>query len=312
MVNKADLPLLVIGGPTGVGKTDLSLQISKAFNGEIINGDSLQFYRGLDIGTGKIRPDEMQGQVHHLLNILDPNQTMDAFSFKKMAQEKIEEIHQRGKFPILVGGTGLYLEGLLFNLTFGSQEETNLTDRQTWEAKWQDTSNQALFDRLVSLDPLAAHKIPLENRRRLLRALQVIEETGKLFSSQDQHQKQVKTYRSLLAVLDRHRPQLYDRINRRVDMMLDEGLEEEARNLFMAYQGELVPGAKGIGYKEWWPYFEGQMDFDTTVAQIKQNSRRYAKRQLTWFRNRFDDKLWVQADQDEDLLFGAIEDLLKN
>lgn len=307
MLDVQDLPLLIIGGPTGVGKTDLSLQISKAFDGEIINGDSLQFYRGLNIGTGKIRPEDMEGQVHHLLDILNPDQEMDAYTFKKLAQEKIAEVHQRGKLPIVVGGTGLYLEGLVFDLSFGSQGDRSLSDRQNWESQWKGVSNQALFERLYQLDPKAVQKIPIENRRRLLRALQVIEETGRLFSSQDQHQKQVKVYNSILAVLDRPRDQLYKRINDRVDQMVIQGLEEEVRNLFDRYQGQLVPGAKGIGYKEWWPYFQKQASFEESIGKIKQNSRRYAKRQLTWFRNRFDDKLWLQADQDEGILLDAIE-----
>lgn len=305
-MDKTKLPLLVIGGPTGVGKTDLSIQLAQALDGEIINGDSLQFYKGLDIGTGKILPQEMQGVVHHLLDILAPDQVMDAHRFKLLAQDKIEAISQRGKLPIIVGGTGLYLEGLLLGLDFGGQAGLSSWDRAAFEASLQALDDQSLWQELAQKDPEAAANIPLQNRRRVLRALEVIALTGDLFSKQSSHAAQIKQYDSLLLVLDRPRDQLYDRINQRVLGMIAAGLEAEAKWLYDAYQGQLVAGAKGIGYKEWWPYFQGQVDLDQVVATIQQNSRRYAKRQLTWFRNRFEDKWWLDAQTPSQVLIQQV------
>lgn len=295
MVELKNIPLIVIGGPTGVGKTDLSIHLAQSINGEIINGDSLQVYRGLSIGTGKILPEEMKGIPHHLLDIIEPDQQIDALCYKKLANKTILEIYSRGKIPIIVGGTGLYLEGLLFDLEFGGIEAIPNEKRVLFKGQYEDWDSVKLWERLMLLDPRAAVKIPNNNRRRILRALEVIELTGKAFSDQEGHRLQEKVYQSLLIVLDRPREELYERINRRVDKMIEDGLENEARTLFDRYQGELVAGAKGIGYKEWWPYFQGRQSFQDTIEAIKQNSRRYAKRQLTWFRNRFEEKMWLDA-----------------
>lgn len=291
------IPIIVIGGPTAVGKTALSIELAKAFNGEIINGDSLQVYRYLDIGTGKVTTDEMEGIPHHLLDILDPNEQFDAAKFKSLATQAILDIYQRGKLPIIVGGTGLYLEGLLYGLGFGGAKSEDEAIRKELESQAASMSETEFWELLNQKDSAAAEKIPHQNTRRVIRALEVMATTGKLFSEQVEHQVQEKVFDSCLLVLDMPREQLYDRINQRVDLMMEQGLEVEVRRVYQQYSGELVNGMKGIGYKEWWPYFEGNLAKETVIEQIKQNSRRYAKRQLTWFRNRLKEVHWINARQ---------------
>lgn len=290
------IPLIVIAGPTAVGKTALSIELCHQLNAEVINADSLQVYRTLDIGTGKVTQDEMQGIPHHLLDIVEPHEEYNASRFKKEAREKIMACHQRGILPIIVGGTGLYLEGVLYDLEFGGEDSHSSVVRHQLIQQTQPLSDEVLWQLLHDKDPKAAELIPHQNRRRVLRALEVMEVTGELFSSQRSHQNQISQFDECLIVLDLPRSILYDKINQRVEKMVELGLEEEAYRLYSRYQAQMVPGAKGIGYKEWWPYFNGEIDRDEVVARIQQNSRRYAKRQLTWFRNRMKHPYWVMAD----------------
>lgn len=292
------IPLIVIAGPTAVGKTALSIELAKEYNGEIINGDSLQFYKGLDIGTAKIKPSEMEGIVHHLFDIIEPWEDYNARQFQKDAHPLILEIFNRGKLPIIVGGTGLYLEGLLYDLEFGFEYAKNPEVRYRLEALSEEIGPEALWQRLNEKDPKAAAKIPYQNVRRTIRALEVIELSGEKFSSQQAHDIKQSIYDECLIVLDRPRPQLYDRINQRVHIMLDEGLEDEARNLYDKSKGQDWQSIKGIGYKEWWPYFKGHLSKDDVIESIQQNSRRYAKRQLTWLRNRMKDPRWIDMTEE--------------
>lgn len=292
----SNIPLIVLAGPTGVGKTDLSIDIAKHYDGEIINGDSLQVYRGLDIGTGKILHQEMQGVPHHLLDILEPNAPFDANIFKKLATEKVIDIWQRNKLPIVVGGTGLYLSGLLYDLEFGGNKSSDTQVRLALEERLKDIGDLALWEQLQKKDPIAADKIPYQNSRRTIRALEVIKVTGDLFSNQESQQIKESAFHELLFVLDRSRELLYHRINQRVEMMIDSGLEAEAHQLYTASQDQSWQSIQGIGYKEWWPYFNGDQDLDDVIAQIQQNSRRYAKRQLTWFRNRMKNPNWIDME----------------
>lgn len=293
MSHLQEIPVIVIGGPTAVGKTELSIQLAQAMNGEIINGDSIQVYRHLDIGSGKITAEEMSGVPHHLLDIMDVEEEYDASRFKHEATLLIQEIWQRGKLPIVVGGTGLYLEGLLYNLEFGGAFSSQPEIRERLETHLQEIGAHELWKELEQVDPKAATSIPYQNTRRVIRALEVIEATGELFSNQKSHQEQLPNFNECLIFLDRPRKELYDRINLRVFQMSEGGLEEEARWLFERANGQTLPGMKGIGYKEWWPYFQGTMPKEDVIAQIQQNSRRYAKRQLTWFRNRFKSVHWL-------------------
>lgn len=296
MIDRA-INLVVLAGPTGVGKTDLSIELAKTFNGEVVSADSMQVYRNLDIGTGKILPHEMQGVPHYLIDIQDPDQTYDAARFKEAGQEAIRKIHRSGHLPILVGGTGLYLEGLLYDLEFGGKNSTDSLVQQKLKAELEESGIEALWQRLNQLDPIAADKISLQNPRRILRALEVIETTGQCFSDQMSHQEKQSRFREYLFVLNRPRQQLYDRINQRVLQMIDQGLEDEVRSLYQRNMDPNLPAMKGIGYKEWRPYFEGKESLQTVIEQIQQNSRRYAKRQLTWYRNRMKNVHWLDVSQ---------------
>lgn len=310
MSHLQNIPLVVIAGPTAVGKTNLSIHLALEMKGEIINGDSIQVYRHLDIGSGKVTETEKVGVPHHLLDIIDVNDEYDANRFKKEATCLIQEIWSRGKLPIIVGGTGLYLEGLLYNLEFGGTSSSQPVIRKKLEARALEIGEIALWNELKSIDPEAANNIPYQNVRRTIRALEVIEATGVLFSEQKSHQKQESNFNECLIVLDRPRLELYDRINSRVIQMSKDGLEQEARWLFETSQGQNLPSMKGIGYKEWWPYFEGVSTRDEVITQIQQNSRRYAKRQLTWFRNRFKRIHWID-NSDERLALNSVLSLVK-
>ena len=307
-------PLIVIGGPTAVGKTQLSIDLAKRFGGEIINGDRLQFYRGLDIGTGKVTLEEMQGVPHHALDFLDVDQDYDASQFQALAQNLIRDCHARGVLPILVGGSGLYLEGLLYDLEFGGKASHDPLIRQALEQRLEAEGVEVLYAKLSAQDPVAASKIPIQNHRRLLRALEVMQVTGQKFSDQSQHENAQARYETCILALDRPRDQLYERINARVQAMVAQGLEAEVRHLYQVAQGQLLPSVQGIGYKEWWPYLAGDMtDREAVIAAIQQNSRRYAKRQLTWFRNRIQGTHWLDASDYETALAQAtslVQDLL--
>ena len=307
-------PLIVIGGPTAVGKTQLSIDLAKRFGGEIINGDRLQFYRSLDIGTGKVTLEEMQGVPHHALDFLDVDQDYDASQFQALAQNLIRDCHTRGVLPILVGGSGLYLEGLLYDLEFGGKASHDPLIRQALEQRLETEGGQVLYAELSAQDPVAASKIPIQNHRRLLRALEVMQVTGQKFSDQSQHETAQARYETCILALDRPRDQLYERINARVQAMVAQGLEAEVRHLYQLAQGQLLPSVQGIGYKEWWPYLAGDMtDREAVIAAIQQNSRHYAKRQLTWFRNRIQGTHWLDASDYKTALAQAtslVQDLL--
>lgn len=307
-------PLIVIGGPTAVGKTQLSIDLAKRFGGEIINGDRLQFYRGLDIGTGKVTLEEMQGVPHHALDFLDVDQDYDASQFQALAQNLIRDCHARGVLPVLVGGSGLYLEGLLYDLEFGGKASHDPLIRKALEQRLETEGGQVLYAELSLQDPVAASKIPIQNHRRLLRALEVMQVTGQKFSDQSQHEAAQARYETCILALDRPRDQLYERINARVQAMVAQGLEAEVRHLYQVAQGQLLPSVQGIGYKEWWPYLAGDItDREAVIAAIQQNSRRYAKRQLTWFRNRIQGTHWLDASDYETALAQAtslVQDLL--
>lgn len=276
--------ILVIVGPTAVGKTALSLALARKFNGEVISGDSMQVYRGLDIGTAKITPAEMGEIPHHLLNILTPDQQFTVADFVVRSKDKLAEIEAKRKLPLLVGGTGLYVQALLDDFNLGAAEE--ITDPQVKEDLKQfavKQGKQELWDKLKKVDPKAAQKIPVNNVRRVVRALEVYQVTGKLFSEQSDAAS--GQYDPLIIGLNTDRQKLYQRIDQRVDLMLADGLIDEALKLYRA-GGVKLPGGKGIGYKELYPYFAGDAQLEECVELIKRNSRHYAKRQLTWFRNR--------------------------
>lgn len=275
--------LIAIVGPTGVGKTALSLQLAQQLQGEIISGDAMQVYRRLDIGTAKVTPKEQALVPHHLIDVVDIDQRFTAFDFQQQGQQLVTEIISRQRMPLIVGGTGLYLQALLYDMTLGSAQdaEQNFAIRQKWQTFLDKHSETALWQALNQIDPQAAAKIPSANPRRVIRALEVYETTGTLFSQQ---KPKALRYDTFIIGLNCERSLLYARINQRVNQMVTAGLIEEAR-LAYAHRETSPQAIRGIGYKEFFPYFDGTVSLETAIAQVKQNSRHYAKRQLTWFRN---------------------------
>lgn len=286
--------IIIIAGPTAVGKTSFSIELAKKINGEIISGDSMQVYKSLDIGTAKVTEEEMEGIPHHLINIKEVNESYTVSDFQADATKKIAEITNRNHVPIIVGGTGLYIESLLYPVTHSGEAEPNLELRAQLEQEADNNGNQSLWDKLNEVDPEAAEKIHPNNLRRMIRALEVYYETGQTFSSfQNERKNKESLYDSFIICLNTDRELLYERINERVELMIENGLPAEAKELW----NELGPQAdyqstKGIGYKEFFEYFNQEYSLPETITQIQQNSRRYAKRQLTWFRNRFDNVYW--------------------
>lgn len=273
--------VLVIVGPTAVGKTALSVELAKKFNGEIISGDSLQIYKKLDIGTAKISTSEMSGIPHHLIDVIEPTDNYSVADFQKAGRQLITEITERGHLPIIAGGTGLYIQSLLYDYQLGAKEEVLSDVRKKYEELAGKIGKKQLWEYLKEKDPLAAEKIHWNNQRKVIRALEVFEVTG--YSIMTPKEKPQCLYEYCMIGLDTDRKLLYQRIDQRVDQMIAAGLVDEAR--FVYSLGE-IQASQGIGYKELYPYFKGEITLEEAVEQIKQNSRRYAKRQLTWFRNR--------------------------
>lgn len=289
--------VLVIAGPTGVGKTALSIHLAQRFHGEIISGDSMQIYRGLDIGTAKVTPAEAQEIPHYLIDIKEPGESFSVAEFQRLAREKIDEITSRGKLPMIVGGTGLYIQALLYDYDLGGAPESgNQELREYYAAFATEQGNQALWELLQEKDPPAAAKIHFNNQRKVIRALEVLERTGRSILAPENEPQ--KLYDDFLIGLTTERSLLYQRINERVDQMFAAGLVKEAVTLRDLPDSQ---AAKGIGYREFFPYFAGEADLAAVKEAIKQDSRRYAKRQLTWFRNRMA-PYWVDLVQQPEQL----------
>ncbi|GLB46788.1 tRNA dimethylallyltransferase [Philodulcilactobacillus myokoensis] len=274
--------VLAIVGPTAVGKTALSLNLAHQFNGEIISGDSMQVYRHLNVGTAKIMKNEMQGIPHHLINIRDVYERYSAANFVNDAKREINEIKSRNRLPIIVGGTGFYLQALLNDLELGGNHYSNSDDRVRLKQYAEKNGKQKLWQRLYQIDPKSAKIIPVNNKRRVIRALEVCKQTDHLFSDQKQHKP---LFNSFLIGLNTDRQLLYQRINYRVDVMVKSGLLDEAKWLYQQ-GGVNLPAGKGIGYRELDSYFNHSNELNRSIDLIKRDSRHYAKRQLTWFRNK--------------------------
>lgn len=277
-----------------MGKTTLSIRLAKAFDGEIISGDSMQVYKGMDIGTAKVTHAEMDGVKHHMIDILEPNDAFTAADFKEKTEQFIKDIHARGKLPIIVGGSGLYIQSVLYGYEFSSEiRDEALTERL--EQELEKYGAEALHARLKDIDPIQAEKIHPNNHRRLIRALEAYESSGKRIS--DSSADSLKANPDTLPIiigLEMDRQLLYERINKRVDQMIDAGLIEEVKHLLD--QGfEDAKSMRAIGYKEIVPYIKGEISFEEAVELLKRNSRRFAKRQYTWFRNKMDVQ-WYEAE----------------
>lgn len=276
----------VIIGPTASGKTDLSIFIAKQLNGEIISGDSMQIYRGLDIGTAKVSKTEMDGVPHHLIDIKNVDETFSAAEFQQLAREKIADIHARGKLPIICGGTGLYIQSVLYDYQF-AQDGNDETIRKELEKEADSIGAEAIYEKLRAVDPVSAEAIHPNNVRRTIRALEIFYTTGRPVSKQQSSKKPDEKYDSAIVGLTMDRALLYERINKRVDLMMESRLLDEAEMLYDRGLKD-VPAVQAIGYKELFSYIKGEQQLDEAVNLLKQNSRHYAKRQLTWFRNKMD------------------------
>lgn len=276
--------VLVIAGPTAVGKTDLSIKLAKELNGEIISTDSMQIYKYMDIGSAKITKEEMCGVPHHMIDVVDPSTPFSVADYKEMAQKCIDDIISRGKLPILTGGTGLYINALTCNMNF-TEAENDLKYRSELEELAENHGNEYIHNMLKDIDPISYKEIHYNNRKRVIRALEVYKLTKKPFSSFNAGEEFYNgPYDVSYYVLNMDREKLYNRINLRVDMMMDKGLLEECIKLKEMGYNSSVQSMQGIGYKEIFYYLENKISLNEAVEMIKQGSRNYAKRQLTWFR----------------------------
>ena len=281
-------PLIILTGPTAVGKTELSISLAKAIGGEIISADSMQVYKYMDIGTAKIRPEEMQGVPHHLIDILDPKVAFNVAMFKDLAKKAVDEIYERGHIPIIVGGTGFYIQALLYDIDF-SDEDSDQAIRNELENLANEKGSIYLHECLREVDPESAEQIHHHNVKRVIRALEYYRMHGEKISVHNERERQKKSpYDFLYFVLTHDRQILYDRIEKRIDQMMDEGLVNEVDNLLkMGYNQELV-SMQGLGYKEFVPYLNGNCTLEESIYVLKRDTRHFAKRQLTWFRRERD------------------------
>ncbi len=306
-------PCIILTGPTAVGKTKLSIALAKALNGAIISADCMQVYKKLDIGSAKVTPEEMDGVPHYLIDCMEPTEDFHVAAFQSMAIEAMEEIYKNGQLPIIAGGTGFYIQALLKQVDF-SESSGESEIRKKLLKELETSGAAALHERLQAVDPKAAAEIHPNNSKRVIRALEYFEETGKPISSHNEEQKEKESpFTYCYFVLNDDRARLYDRINLRVDSMMEQGLLDEVRGLMESGLDESYVSMKGIGYKELFPYLRGEASLESCVEQIKMESRRYAKRQLTWFR-REKDVIWVDKqkfDYDEDRILAFLLDTWK-
>ena len=285
-------PFIIIAGPTAAGKTELSVQLALKIGGEIISADSMQVYKGFDIGTAKIRTEEMKGVPHYLIDVLEAEDAFHVCLFQKMAKEAMNRIYQVGHIPILVGGTGFYIQSVLYDISF-TEEETDLSYRKELEELAKTEGAEVLHRRLKEVDPLAAKEIHPNNVKRVIRALEFQKETGAAISQHNKEQRsRPSPYNFAFFVLNRSRPELYERINRRVDLMIREGLVPEVQALLDSGISRDALSMQGLGYKEIVKYLDGEWDFETAVSKLKQGTRHFAKRQITWFK-REKDAIWM-------------------
>ncbi len=278
--------LIIINGPTAVGKTAVSVELALRIGGEIISADSMQVYRGMDIGTAKIRPEEMRGVPHHLIDIIDPDEPFSVLEFKALAKKCIDEISARGHVPIIAGGTGFYIQAVLYDVDFTEYDDDRQSEiRKRLEDELQKNGALYLFERLKKIDPVYAGIIHPNNTKRLLHGLEFYELTGKRLSEHNEEQSvRESPYDFRYFVLTDDRDAIYERINRRVDIMMSDGLEAEVRGLLDKGYTEDMQSMLGIGYKEMCDYFAGRATYEEAVDAIKRETRHYAKKQLTWFK----------------------------
>ena len=297
-------PLIILTGPTAAGKTSLSIELAKSIGGEIISADSMQVYKKMDIGTAKIRPEEMQGVPHYLIDELDPSEEFNVVAFVEKSKEAMKKIYAAGHIPIIVGGTGFYIQALLYDIDF-SRHEDKESYRKELEQLAKEKGKEYLYEILKKKDPEYATITHCNNVKKVIRALEYYKETGKKLSEHNEEQRQKESpYNFAYFVLYHDREELYDRINRRVDLMMEDGLLFEVESLIKEGYTKNLVSMQGLGYKEFFDYFDGRMTLEDTVDKIKKDTRHFAKRQLTWFR-REKEVIWLnkkEYEQEKDLL----------
>ena len=296
-------PFIILTGPTSVGKTALSIALAKAVNGEIISADSMQVYKHMDIGTAKITPEEMEGVPHYLISEFEPEEEFNVVKFQRYAKEYINRIHEKGKVPILVGGTGFYIQAVLYDIDF-TENETDTAYRNELEQLAAEKGSEYLHEQLRKTDPASAEAIHPNNTKRIIRALEYARLTGEQISVHNEAQRdKASPYQYCYFVLTKDRNKLYDTINQRVELMMEKGLLKEVEALKeQGYTRELV-SMQGLGYKELLAYLEGECTLEEAVTLLKRDTRHYAKRQLTWFK-REREVIWVDKD-----IFGSEDEI---
>ena len=288
------IPLIILTGPTAVGKTDLSIKLSKSLNAEIISADSMQIYKYMDIGSAKVTKEEMDGVVHYMIDEVTPDVPFSVSEFQMRSEKYIEEINKKGKNVLITGGTGLYLNSLIYNMDFAKSNANNEI-REKLEQELAENGIDYMHEKLRGLDEEAANRIHKNNTKRVIRAIEVCLSGNKMndFSKDLRYNEK---YKPIIIVLNRDREVLYQRINKRVDIMLENGLLDEVKKLLeMGYTKDMI-SMQGIGYKEMIKYLDGEYTYDEAVEIIKRDSRRYAKRQITWFK-RYQDAKWFDLDE---------------
>ena len=289
-------PMIILTGPTAVGKTDLSIQLAKAINGEIISADSMQVYRHMDIGSAKVTPEEMDGVCHHLIDVLEPEEEFNVVVFQKLAKEALTGIYERGHIPIIVGGTGFYIQALLYDIDF-TENDGDTAIRRELEKLAQTQGAGCLHQMLQEIDPESAAAIHQNNVKRVIRAIEFYRQTGKKISLHNEQEREKQSpYQFLYYVLDTDRKTLYERIDRRVDLMMEHGLVDEVKHLAdMGCTRDMV-SMQGLGYKEILDYLSGEISLEEAVYILKRDTRHFAKRQITWFKRERDVR-WLELEQ---------------
>lgn len=288
--------LIVLTGPTAVGKTKLSIQLAKAIGGEIISADSMQVYRGMDIGSAKVTEAEKEGVLHYLIDVLSPFEEFNIVLFQKLAKEAMEQIYEKGKIPIIVGGTGFYIQSVIYDIDFSEHDEQDGIRSRLEKIAETENGAHLLHERLREIDPKSAEMIHENNVKRVIRALEFYEETGMRISEHNEEQRQKESpYDVSYFVLNDQREKVYERIDRRVDLMMEAGLVEEVRRLKESGCRRDMVSMQGLGYKEIMDYLNGEISMEEAVYRIKRDTRHFAKRQITWFK-REKNVIWLDRD----------------
>ena len=299
--------VIVITGPTASGKTSVSIELAKKINGEIISADSMQIYKEMDIGTAKATKEEKQNIPHYMLDVVAPNESFSVAKFKKMAEKHIKEIIKKGKTPIVVGGTGLYIDTLIYGIEY-PEIEIDYEYRKELENEIENKGLEYLYKQLKEIDPEATEKISINDKKRIMRGLEIYKATGKTKTEQEKLSKiNPVEFNYKVFCLDLDREILYDRINKRVDIMLQNGLAEEVKTILNKYK-DFPTAMQGLGYKEVKEYLDGNTSLEEMTEKLKMETRRYAKRQLTWFRKN-KEIVWVKPDVGADSISAQISEL---